>query len=116
MSLILVIGDERRMRSLVQRILEKEGHSVASTADADRGLATFRAVKPDLVITDIIMPEKEGIWTIPQIRQADAAARILAMLGGRQHHQGRRSRHRPASSAPTARSPSRSTPGSSSRR
>jgi DNA-binding response OmpR family regulator len=82
MSLILVIDDDDLMRSLVRRILEKEGHSVASAADGDRGLATFRAVKPDLVITDIVMPEKEGIWTIRQIRQDDTAARILAMSGG----------------------------------
>jgi DNA-binding response OmpR family regulator len=82
MSLILVIDDDDLIRSLVQRVLEKDGHSVASAADGERGLAAFRAVKPDLVITDIIMPEKEGIWMIRQIRQDSTTARILAMSGG----------------------------------
>jgi DNA-binding response OmpR family regulator len=82
MSLILVIDDDDIVRAVVQRVLEKEGHSVASAADGERGVAAYRALKPELVITDIIMPEKEGIWTIREIRRDDAAARILAMSGG----------------------------------
>jgi DNA-binding response OmpR family regulator len=82
MSVLLVADDDRLIRSLVQRVLEKEGHSVVSAADGERGLAVFRAVKPDLVITDIIMPEKEGIWIIRQIRQHSTTTRILAMSGG----------------------------------
>lgn len=82
MSLILVIDDDDVIRLLLHRVLEREGHSVASAADGERGLAAYHALKPDLVITDIIMPEKEGIWTIRQIRQDSTAARILAMSGG----------------------------------
>jgi len=82
MSLILVIDDDDVVRAVVQRVLEKEGHSVASAADGERGVAAYRALKPELVITDIIMPEKEGIWTIREIRRDDATARILAMSGG----------------------------------
>jgi len=82
MSLILVIDDDESIRSVIKRVLEREGHSVTCAADGEQGLAAFRAASPDLVITDIIMPEKEGIWTILQIRQACAATRILAMSGG----------------------------------
>jgi DNA-binding response OmpR family regulator len=81
-SVILVIDDDEAVRAVVERILEKEGHRVTGAADGERGVAAFRAIKPDLVITDIIMPEKEGIWTIRQIRGDGAATPILAMSGG----------------------------------
>ncbi len=82
MSSILIIDDDAAIRSAIQRVLESDGHSVSSACDGERGVAAYRTIRPDLVITDIIMPENEGLWAILQIRRDDTAVPILAMSGG----------------------------------
>jgi DNA-binding response OmpR family regulator len=79
---ILVIDDEAAVRYAITRILEKNGYEVATAADGVRGMSQFHAWHPDLVITDLIMPEQEGMQTIKQLRQADPAVKILAISGG----------------------------------
>ncbi|MGH7034753.1 MAG: response regulator, partial [Stellaceae bacterium] len=64
MHKILVIDDNVVVRNTIIQMLESEGYEVVSAEDGRRGLSVFRSEKPDLVITDIIMPEKEGIETI----------------------------------------------------
>src|SRR5947207_1290366 len=59
MKKILVIDDDPLVRDTILRILERKGYSVLVAADGIRGLRLFHAEQPDLVITDIIMPEKE---------------------------------------------------------
>ncbi len=82
MAHILVIDDEAPLRSLVREILEREGHTVVDAEDGDGGLRLFRERLPDLVITDIIMPGKEGIETIQELRDECPGVRILAISGG----------------------------------
>src|SRR5258708_4329643 len=82
MSRILVIDDEAGIRTVIQAVLTREGHSVRCANDGKAGLAAFEQEKPDLVITDIIMPEKEGIGTIQAIRKLDPKIPIIAISGG----------------------------------
>jgi len=82
MARILVIDDERGVRLTIQVILEREGYEVICAADGDQGLRAFASTSPQLVITDIIMPDKEGLETIMEIRARDAATPIIAMSGG----------------------------------
>ena len=82
MQKILVIDDNVVVRNTIVQLLEGEGYQVVSAEDGRRGLNVFRAEKPDLVITDIIMPEKEGIETIRDIRDACPNAKIIAISGG----------------------------------
>jgi CheY-like chemotaxis protein len=82
MQKILVIDDNIVVRNTIAQILETEGYSVISAEDGRRGLSMFRSEKPDLVITDIIMPEKEGIETIRDIRGEYPEAKIIAISGG----------------------------------
>src|SRR5687767_7122508 len=79
---ILVIDDEPAVRYAVTRVLESNGFEVTTAADGMRGMMQFRLSHPDLVITDLIMPEQEGMQTIKQIRQADTEVKILAISGG----------------------------------
>jgi len=81
-SLILVIDDYDAMRSMVRRVLESAGYKVACAPDGSSGVAAYRAINPDLVITDIVMPDKNGHWVIRQIRSDSATVGILAMSGG----------------------------------
>jgi CheY-like chemotaxis protein len=81
MALILVIDDVAMMRDLVRRMLERAGHSVIEAADGEAGIAVVEMQDPALVITDLIMPKKEGIETIQQIRRSHPNTKIIAMSG-----------------------------------
>jgi DNA-binding response OmpR family regulator len=82
MPKILVIDDDMPVRDTIVRILERKGYRVLVAADGVHGLRMFRSEQPDLVITDIIMPEKEGLETIREIRDQRPDAKILAISGG----------------------------------
>jgi CheY-like chemotaxis protein len=79
---ILVIEDDALARETVVDILKDDGHNVVSAENGAVGLKKFRAARPDLIVTDIIMPQKEGIETILEIRQEYPDAKILAISGG----------------------------------
>jgi DNA-binding response OmpR family regulator len=82
MSRILVIDDDNAMRGTIRKILEREGHEVLDAPNGKLGLQIFRDGGADVVLTDLIMPEKEGIETIIELRQESEDVRILAMSGG----------------------------------
>jgi len=79
---VLVIDDDPAMRSTLRRILERDDHEVHEAEDGDRGIRAFRARPTDVVITDIIMPGKEGIETILELREEAPGVRILVISGG----------------------------------
>ena len=82
MARILVIDDEQGIRELLQDMLTEAGHDVEVAADGREGLAVQRARPADLVITDIFMPEKEGIETIIELQQEFPAIKVIAVSGG----------------------------------
>jgi DNA-binding NtrC family response regulator len=82
MAKILIIDDDAIVRRTLATILEDDGHEVAVAEDGRQGMALFRSGKPDLVITDIVMPEQEGIQTITEMRQERPDAKIIAISGG----------------------------------
>jgi two-component system, chemotaxis family, chemotaxis protein CheY len=82
MPKILVIDDDPLVRNTILRILRSSGFEVLSADDGVRGMKAFRSETPDLVITDIIMPEQEGIQTIMQMRRERPDAKIIAISGG----------------------------------
>ncbi|HEX3430954.1 MAG TPA: response regulator transcription factor [Rhizomicrobium sp.] len=85
MSVVLIIDDEPQMRSMMRRVLAAAGHSVVEAGNGREGLAAFQSYAPDIVITDIIMPEKEGIETIIELCQATHRAKIIAVSGSFTH-------------------------------
>jgi DNA-binding response OmpR family regulator len=82
MKSVLVIDDDPVVCSVVQGVLERDGFSVTTAGDAQTGISRFGELDPDLVIVDILMPGKEGMATILELREANPDARILAMTGG----------------------------------
>lgn len=82
MATILVIDDDASMCTLLQEALTLAGHEVDVAPHGNAGLALFRQQPRDLVITDLIMPEKEGIETIMELRRDFPDVRIIAMSGG----------------------------------
>ena len=81
MARILVIDDDPTIRALVAGILETQGHSVVDAKDGRAGVALFGRESVDLVVTDIVMPEQEGIETIGAVRRLNRAVPILAISG-----------------------------------
>lgn len=82
MARILVIDDEKPIRSLVNRGLSQAGHEVVEASDGMEGTRLFEESHFDLVITDLIMPEKEGIETILDLRERYSDVKILVISGG----------------------------------
>jgi DNA-binding response OmpR family regulator len=82
MAKILLIEDEELVAGTLEILLRKAGHVVTSASDGAVGLARLAAELPDLVITDIVMPEKEGIETIREIRTTHRDLPIIAYSGG----------------------------------
>lgn len=82
MALILVIDDEPAIRQMVRRSLERDGHTILEAPNGREGIALARAQHLDLIITDIVMPEMEGIETILVLRGQFPVIPIIAMSGG----------------------------------
>ena len=82
MQRILVIDDDPLVRRTMERLLQKSGYEVRLAVDGIEGLRAFRTQRPDLVITDIIMPQKEGLDTIRLLRTWSPDVKIIAISGG----------------------------------
>lgn len=82
MPVVLIIDDEPAMRRTLRRILESSGHTVLEAPDGRKGLKLFNDHRPALVIADILMPEKEGLETIRELRAQTPDAKIIAISGG----------------------------------
>jgi DNA-binding response OmpR family regulator len=79
---ILVIDDDEAVRYSIHRIMQREGFAVAVAADGREGLELLDRVFPALVITDLIMPEMEGLETITELRKRRSELPIIAISGG----------------------------------
>ncbi len=82
MPRILVIEDDANIRTLLATILTREGYTVTQAENGKIGVESYRKDPPDLVITDMIMPEMEGAETILNIRSDNPDAKIIAISGG----------------------------------
>ncbi len=82
MATILVIDDEAAMRRMIVRILTGAGHRVVEAADGYIAVDTFRRENPDIIIVDILMPDRDGIETIQKIRAVRGDVGIIAISGG----------------------------------
>ena len=81
MSRILIIEDNEDMRGMLALALRHEGFEVALAADGARALEELQKAPADLIVTDLFMPDKDGIETIEEIRRKHPAAKIVAMSG-----------------------------------
>jgi CheY-like chemotaxis protein len=82
MARVLVIDDDSATRLVLGKLLQRAGYEVVAAPDGMAGLSMYRAEPADLVLTDILMPEKEGLELIRELKQDFPAAKIVAMSGG----------------------------------
>lgn len=84
MGRILVVEDDGAVRELLQEILERAGHEVIAAQNGKEAIALYKKSPADLMITNILMPEKEGLETIQELRREDSEIKIIAISGGGQ--------------------------------
>jgi DNA-binding NtrC family response regulator len=82
MATILVIDDEAGILTYLEKMLEREGFKTLTAQNGNGGLKILKDNKVDLIITDIVMPEKEGLATIMDMKKRSPDIKIIAMSGG----------------------------------
>jgi DNA-binding response OmpR family regulator len=82
MQSILVIDDNEIMNEMIVQLLTEAGYQAEGVPDGRHGLKRLETTSFDLIVTDIIMPEKEGLETIVAIRKTNKLVPIIAISGG----------------------------------
>ena len=75
---VLIVEDDRNISELLQLYLEKEGYAVTIASDGGKGLEKFRAIKPDLVLLDVMMPVMDG-WAVCRAIRADNQTPVIML-------------------------------------
>ena len=83
MAHILLIEDDLEFREPLVKMLKNDGHTVSIAGDGMAALTLLKTIRPELIITDILMPNMDGIETIIELSKLDDAVPIIAMSGGR---------------------------------
>jgi CheY-like chemotaxis protein/anti-sigma regulatory factor (Ser/Thr protein kinase) len=78
---VLVVDDEVALRSLLHRALEREGFAVAEAADATEAVDRFRSFAPSVAVLDIMLPDRDGITLLAELRELDPGAAIIIATG-----------------------------------
>jgi DNA-binding NtrC family response regulator len=81
MARILVIDDEDSMLEILQEMLEDAGYEVVCASDGEEGVRLYHEAPTDLIVTDIVMPKKDGVAVVWELRADYPEAKILAMTG-----------------------------------
>ena len=83
MARILVIEDDEQVREVLRKMLEGAGYDVEDAPDGVEGVQTYKEDPADLVITDLIMPEKDGVETIRELQRDYPDVKVIAITGVR---------------------------------
>jgi DNA-binding response OmpR family regulator len=82
MAKILIVDDNDLVRATTRAMLQSAGHEVHETGDGNAAVDYVRKTPPDLVLTDLVMPIKEGVALIRELRRTGYSGAIIAMSGG----------------------------------
>src|SRR5467141_3322602 len=87
MARILVIDDDDQIRRMLRMMLEMKGHEVLEASNGKEGLRLHRATPAELAITDMLMPEMDGVELMLALRREAPRLKIIAMSGGGRYKQ-----------------------------
>ena len=82
MATVIVIDDDDKVRTMMRQALERAGHEVVEAGDGRAGLELYRRHPPDVVVTNIYMPERDGLEVIREIRRQRHRVPVIAVSGG----------------------------------
>jgi len=81
MTRVLVVDDDQHIRAVLKIFLERTGYEVEESRNGNEALRSHRQHPAALMLIDLIMPDKEGLETIREVRRADPNVKIIAMSG-----------------------------------
>ena len=82
MESILVIDDDPQIRKLLEEVLRDEGYKASSAESVEEGLPNYPISTLPLIVTDVLMPNREGLETIRELRKNNPSMKIIAISGG----------------------------------
>jgi len=82
MAGILIVEDEKEIREMLRIALIRRKHTVLEAADGKEAITHFKPAVTDLVVTDLIMPEEDGLRVIIKLREIKPALKVIAISGG----------------------------------
>jgi CheY-like chemotaxis protein len=82
MARILIIDDDPTIQILFSQFLKSKGHTILQAEDGRKGISILKSQQLDLVITDIMMPEMDGLEILMGIRDAEIEIPVIAISGG----------------------------------
>ena len=82
MPSILLLEDNTELRNMLKLLLTRAGYEVREASNGKGVVEKYQQLQPDLVITDLLMPEKDGLEVIQELRDLDRTVKIIAMSGG----------------------------------
>lgn len=82
MAIILIVDDDPTVRLIAGELLRSEDHAIVEAADGDEALKIVASMAVDLVVLDMLMPNKDGLETIVELRRHNPGIRILAISSG----------------------------------
>lgn len=80
---VLLVDDDELFRTMLEEMVRREGYQVRAVTNGNEALHAIERQSPDLIITDILMPEKDGIELITELAQRGSHIPIIAVSGGR---------------------------------
>lgn len=83
MAHILIVEDDEQFRAMLAAMLAADQHRVSQAGDGVQALEAVRRSRPDLIITDILMPNKDGIEFVMDLKRQSGAPPVIAISGGR---------------------------------
>ena len=81
MAYVLVVDDQKQIRSLLRALLEPIGHNVSEACNGHEALSQYHNARPDLVLTDMQMPDMDGVEMIEHLQRLDPRLKIVVMSG-----------------------------------
>lgn len=82
MATILLVEDDDLVKDMLAQVLERASHKVIRAHDGEEAAELLKNVRPDIIVTDIIMPKKSGITLISEVKNRHPEMEIIAISGG----------------------------------
>ena len=85
MTSILLVDDDVQFRTMLAEVLTVAGYDVREASDGNQGTRLYESWPADLLITDLVMPDKEGLEMILEMKRMHSGVKIIAISGGGRH-------------------------------
>lgn len=82
MAHLLIVEDDHYVLDMLRQVFERDGYTVSSAMDGEEALNVLKDIKPDAIVTDIIMPKKSGTALIKEVKDYHPEMKIIAISGG----------------------------------